>query len=94
MAGPALGPSLASVTPGSAAYGWGLTASGEGRLRRPRGWALRLAVEGHHSLGVASRPRPMEEPISDGSRGGGIKDGGEVLGHARWWRGGRGSIVG
>jgi hypothetical protein len=32
-------------------------------------------------LAVVLRPRPVEEPISDGSRGGSVKDGGEVLGH-------------
>jgi hypothetical protein len=32
------------VTLGSTACGWGLSASGEGQLRLPRGWASRLAV--------------------------------------------------
>ena len=75
---------------------WGLSVSGEGWLWRPHGWASRLAMEGHHSLGVESRLGAVEETISDGARGGGTEDGGGVLGHGEvvtgrgqsWARGG------
>jgi hypothetical protein len=69
-------PSSASVTSSSIACGWGFSASGEGRLRRPRGSTSRLAVEEHRSLGA------VEEPILDGRGVAAPRTRGGVLGHS------------